>query len=320
MGGPLLQPIGNRGGYVPPDHGIDPFDDFLSQDREDEERAIPWAISCISNTFCLLFCPVYAFCMCQKVKLMHDSVVYRCGIPQYIMRKNQPYCINPACTEIVDVDLRMRGITIKSMPSNDSTGSPILVSAQLDYRITNSLVSQSALIDIRDFVHAQAMSALNSVCTKYPYDDDSSDTVCLHRNVDRIAEKMKSELQALVLNAGIHIQFFRLESIGFNKDMAPALLARQEAHAKVIARALIVEGVMGLIQEKLQRLNGLSITMTPAEHAAFVQNLTYLMVHQDKVNLTLVHGVPVPQMPPLAQVQPQKEKERDLIKLEENKT
>ena len=116
--------------------------------------------------------------------------------------------------------------------------------------------------------------------------------------------------------AGIHIQFFRLESIGFDREMAPALLARQEAYAKVIARATIVEGVTGLLQEKLQRLNGLGIKMTDAEHATFVQNLTYLMVHQDKVNLTLVHGVPVPQMPALTAVQPQKEKERDLIHLE----
>jgi|GEM_PF-6785389 len=322
MAAPLLRPIANRGGYVPVDHGVDPFDNFLETERVDEERAIPASVSCISTLACLICFPFYACCMVRKVNLMHDSVIYRCGIPHQILRRPGPHCINPACTEIVDEDLRLRGITIKSMVSNDSHGNPILVSAQLDYRITNSLVTQSALTDIRDFMHAQAMSALNSVCTRYPYDDDRPETVCLHRNVDRIAEKMKEDLQALVRNAGIHIQFFRLESIGFNKEMAPALLARQEAQAKLIARALVVEGVIGLIQEKIQKLNGLGIKMTPDQHATFVQNLTYLMVHQDKVNLTLVHGVPVPPIAPsLTEAEPKKEKERepnDLIKLTVN--
>lgn len=308
MAVPLLRGIG-QGAYVPHDHGVDPFDNFLETERVDEEREIPTSVACISNLACCLFFPIYAFCMVRKVKLMHDSVVYRCGIPHQILRRPGPHCINPACTEIVDEDLRLRQVTIKSMISNDSKGNPILVSAQLDYRITNSLVTQSAFTDIRDFMHAQAMSALNSVCTRHPYDADDPAAICLHRNVDKIAEKMKEELQALVRNAGIHIQFFRLESIGFDREMAPALLARQEAYAKLIARTIVVEGVIGLIQDKIQKLNALGIKMTPDQHATFVQNLTYLMVHQDKVNLTLVHGVPTPADPD------SKGKDRDLIDL-----
>ncbi len=254
---------------------------------------------------------------------MHDTIVSRCGIPNYILRQTGPHCIGVCCTETEDVYLGLKTIEIKHMTAADDHGSPIVVSAQFVYRIIDSIADTYRTDQLNRFLLEQGESALRAVVGRYPFDIDRSDfkvktmkyqpaksknedfvlveaeeeednnhvdAPCLAKQSPIIDQQLVKVFQTMVDFAGVKIETFRLISVGYPEKMEKLLLARQEAQAQVIARKTIAEGTSGILQETLSRLKVLGINLNKAEQNRFATNLTLLLVNHGHTTINIFDG------------------------------
>lgn len=282
-----MEPVAPRV-YRPVDNGIDPNGPVVGIHRRNQEFQDPNSnLSCLINSlFCLTF--PFAFCCATKtVKTEHDTIVERCGVVRYVWRDPGCYCINPFCTTTYDIYMGLNDVEIENMSANDYTGSPLTVSAQFVYRVSDSISSSYKVRNLNKFLKDQGETALRAVLAHYPYDMDDHHSECLRRHSDKIDAHLKDFLQQIVAPIGIVIEKFSLFSVGFEAKMEKLLLAKQEAHAEVVARTTIAEGVTGILEQIFSRFNALGIKLTDDKKNALATNLTLLLVNHGHTTLNI---------------------------------
>jgi len=271
------------------DKGIDPYSDLFESPRENEEiGSLDSCISCIANSL-LCFCfPVAACCMIKKVTPMYDSIVIEGGVVTRVLREPGLYLLS-FCSETEDVYMGVETTEIGSMRANDSHGSPLVISAQFSYRVTNSINAHFKTANRATYIKEQAESALRAIAAKYPYDADqeSRSKECLTKQSDKIDHQLVKVLQTMVNFVGVKIESFRLINVSYDPRMEKLLLAKQEAQAEVTARTAIAEGTTGIIHETLNRLKALGIELTSEELNKFATNLTMILVNHGHTSLNI---------------------------------
>jgi regulator of protease activity HflC (stomatin/prohibitin superfamily) len=307
----------NSQAYQPVDNGIDPHEEPFSQHRDNEK--IRELSCCLQSLWHTAFCcclPFTCCCSVKTVKPMHDTIVSRCGIPNYILRQPGPHCVGFCCTDTEDVYLGLKTVEIKNMTAADDHGSPIVISAQFVYRVIDSIAATYRTNHLHQFLVEQAESALRAVVGTYPFDIDRNDTTnkqsrktkknevpvfeeddgnvaptpCLAKQSTVIDNQLVKVFQLMVDFTGVKIETFRLISVGYPEKMEKLLLARQEAQAQVIARKTIAEGTSGIIEETLTRLKTLGIRLTESEQNRFATNLTLLLVNHGHTTINIFDG------------------------------
>lgn len=270
------------------DLGIDPNGKIVNINRQNTEYADQNpGLSCTINAlFCALF-PILGCCACTQVRLMHDKIVSRFGTVRYVLREPGCYCINPLSTTTFDVFVGLNDVEIFDLKLNDLNRNPLLVSAQFVYRISESVYASYKTRELSKFLKDQGETALRAVLAEYPYDVDSHHTECLGRHSQKIDDHLKNWLQAMVAPIGIKIERFSLFSVGIQEKMEKLLLARQEAHAEVIARTTIAEGSAGILEEILKHFKVLGINLSETQRNNLATNLTLLLVNHGHTTLNI---------------------------------
>lgn len=281
-----MEPV--RRAYQLADTGIDPNGPIVNiHRRNDEFQDNNPGLSCLVNSIFTMLFPMVGCCAMKEVKPMHDTIVQRCGNIRYVIREPGCYCINPLCTTSYDVFMGLNDIEIEDMSANDQTGSPLKVSAQFVYRVSDSIAASYKTANLKKFLTDQGESALRAVLAHYPYDIDHHETECLRKHSDKIDNHLKDFLQTIVAPIGIKIEKFSLFSVGFEAKMEKLLLARQEAHAEVVARTTIAEGTAGILQEIFTRFKALGINLTEERKNTMATNLTLLLVNHGHTTLNI---------------------------------
>jgi hypothetical protein len=111
------------------------------------------------------------------------------------------------------------------------------------------------------------------------------------RGSDEIAQELKTILQARLEQAGIEVIEGRLSHLAYAPEIAAAMLQRQQATAIIAARAMIVDGAVGMVELALQRLSEKQVVDLDAERKAqLVGNLLVVLCSHENPQPVLNTG------------------------------
>ena len=184
--------------------------------------------------------------------------------------------------------LRSSKISLKTMTLvnekqkiNDLLGNPIIISIIVIWRVIDTAKAVFDVDDYEEFLSVQSDSALRNIVRMYPYDSTDYTTgneKSLRGSSQEIAEKLRIEIQEKVKIAGLEVTEARITHLAYAPEIAAAMLQRQQASAIVDARALIVEGAVGMVQSALDKLSERDIIEFDDERkAAMVSNLMVVL-------------------------------------------
>lgn len=160
---------------------------------------------------------------------------------------------------------------------NDRDGNPIEISAVVVWKVVNTAEALFEVDDYEDFVGVQSESALRSLASRYPYDSEDHE-ISLRGSTEEICEQLRKDIQDRLNKAGVEVIEARICHLAYAPEIAAAMLQRQQASAVVAARAKIVEGAVGMVQQALEHLSRDKIVELDDERrAAMVSNLLVVL-------------------------------------------
>lgn len=180
------------------------------------------------------------------------------------------------------LSLKTMTLASEKQKINDLLGNPIIISIIVIWRVVDTAKAVFDVDNYFEFLSVQSDSALRNIVRMYPY--DSTDDVAggheksLRGSSQEIAQKLQEEIQDKVVGAGLEIIEARITHLAYAPEIAAAMLQRQQASAIVDARALIVEGAVGMVQQALDKLSQQEIVELDEERkAAMVSNLLVVL-------------------------------------------
>ncbi len=176
------------------------------------------------------------------------------------------------------ISLRVRNFESGRMKVNDQGGSPIEIAAIVVWEVADSAEAVFNVDDYESFVQIQSEAAIRSMASIYPYDPHTDDEVALRSHPAEISERMKTEIQERLTEAGINVIEARISHLAYSPEIAQAMLQRQQAGAIIAARTRIVEGAVGMVEMALDALKEKGVVDLDEERrAAMVSNLLVVL-------------------------------------------
>lgn len=176
------------------------------------------------------------------------------------------------------MSLRIQDFETELIKVNDLNGNPIELSAIVIWRIQDTYAAYFEVEDYSKFITKQSISALRSLAMKYPYEAFSEDTESLITHTEEVADNLKIQIQERVSMAGLEILEARINHLSYAREIASAMLQRQQASAIISAKTEIVEGAVGMVQMALNNLESENIaTFNPADKTRLVSNLLVVL-------------------------------------------
>ncbi|MES1919469.1 hypothetical protein MHBO_001297 [Bonamia ostreae] len=198
----------------------------LKQTRESEielgKRCCPSCLSCCLSTVC----PFMWLSSCYVVNEREELVVLNFG--NYLGTIKEPglYLNNPCGTTILRTRTDNKSVDLGDVKVVDSTGSPLVISGVTTYKIVNSRSAALNVHDPHNYVLTQALAVMKIVVSKSTYDE-------LKINSSSIRSELVRSLQDRVFKAGVRVSNFELTDLSYAKEIAQAMLVRQQAFAMV---------------------------------------------------------------------------------------
>ena len=186
--------------------------------------------------------------------------------------------VNPL-TSRRKVSTRIRNQETAVLKVNDLAGNPIEIAAVIVWQVTDTAMATFEVDDFVEFVSVQSESAVRHIANSYPYDNNAGTArLSLRDNADEITAQLSAEVAQRVTPAGVHILETRLTRLSYAPEIAQAMLRRQQADAVVAARARIVEGAVGMVEQALAKLEeGEMVTLDDERKASMVSNLLVVL-------------------------------------------
>lgn len=232
-------------------------------------RVIPVVI------FCALCIPVLIFLMFglfmvhpNEAKVLQLFGSYQGSVYDTGLRWANPFLSKRR------VSVRTRNFETGKLKVNDNAGNPIEIGAVVVWRVTDSAEALFNVDDYEDYVQVQSEAALRNMATGYPYDAHSEGEVSLSHHTAEISERLRGEVQERLATAGVEVIEARISHLAYAAEIAAAMLQRQQAAAVVAARAQIVDGAVGMVEQALNMLSEKDVVHLDDERkAAMVSNL-----------------------------------------------
>ncbi|HQY63127.1 MAG: SPFH domain-containing protein [Myxococcales bacterium] len=176
------------------------------------------------------------------------------------------------------VSLRLRSFESAKLKVNDLDGNPIEIAAIIAWKVIDTAEACFQVDDYQAFVAVQAESAVRNLATSYSYDAHDAGKPSLRSHTETIAVELKRELDARLVTAGVEIVEARISHLAYAPEIAQAMLQRQQAGAIIAARALIVEGAVGMVEMALAKLAERQVVSLDDERKAqMVSNLLVVL-------------------------------------------
>jgi regulator of protease activity HflC (stomatin/prohibitin superfamily) len=180
------------------------------------------------------------------------------------------------------VSLRVRNFESEVLKVNDNSGNPIDIAAVVVWKVVDSAEAMFEVDDYESFVKIQSEAAVRNLATSYPYEAHGDEKVALRSNPQAIAEKLRDEVQDRLDKAGVSVIEARISHLAYAKEIASAMLKRQQAQAIVAARRQIVDGAVGMVDMALTELKKLDVVELDEERkAAMVCNLLVVLCGEE---------------------------------------
>lgn len=161
---------------------------------------------------------------------------------------------------------------------NDKDGTPIEIAAVVVWKVVNPSDAVFQVDNYEEFVKTQADAALRNLASRYSYDGPDTDVHSLRGHIEEVAAQLKHDIQVRIRQAGVEVTEARISYLAYAREIAAAMLQRQQAGAIIAARSQIVTGAVGMVEHALQMLADRHILdLDPERRAAMVSNLLVVL-------------------------------------------
>lgn len=186
--------------------------------------------------------------------------------------------VNPLTTRR-SISTRIRNQETDVLKVNDAAGNPIDIAAVVVWQVTDTAMASFDVDNFVDFVSIQTETAVRHIANSYPYDNNAGTArLSLRDNAEEITAELSREIGQRVAPAGVRIIESRLTRLAYSPEIAQAMLRRQQADAVVAARARIVEGAVGMVEQALHQLESQDVVVLDDERkAVMVSNLLVVL-------------------------------------------
>ena len=176
------------------------------------------------------------------------------------------------------LSVRAHNIHSERVKINDLRGNPIEIACNVVWRVADTAQASFDVDDYKEFVNIQIEAGLRTVGSRHPYDDFENEEVTLRGSADVINRELLEELNDRLRVAGIVVDEAGLTHLAYASEIASAMLKRQQADAIIAARAKIVLGAVGMVEDALTKLAQDEIVELDDERrAAMVSNLMVVL-------------------------------------------
>jgi len=176
------------------------------------------------------------------------------------------------------ISARAHNIHSERVKINDLRGNPIEIACNVVWRVADTAQASFDVDDYKEFVNIQIKAGLRTVGSRHPYDDFENEEVTLRGSADVINRELLEELNDRLRVAGIVVDEAGLTHLAYASEIASAMLKRQQADAIIAARAKIVLGAVGMVEDALTKLAQDDIVELDEERrAAMVSNLMVVL-------------------------------------------
>jgi regulator of protease activity HflC (stomatin/prohibitin superfamily) len=141
-----------------------------------------------------------------------------------------------------------------------------------------------AVFDIEDYetyTHMQSEMGLREVAGTHAY-DGGHEELTLRGSFEAIGRLLAETVQRHVAVAGVEVMEAKLTHLAYAPEIASVMLRRQQAQAVVEARERLVEGVVGMTRQALERIESERIAiLSDAERAALLTSLMTVLLSEN---------------------------------------
>ena len=176
------------------------------------------------------------------------------------------------------ISARAHNVHSDKVKINDLRGNPIEIACNVVWRVADTAQASFDVDDYKEFVEIQIEAGLRTVGSRHPYDDLEGEEVTLRGSADVINRELLEELNDRLRVAGIVVDEAGLTHLAYAPEIASAMLRRQQAEAVIAARAKLVMGAVGMVEDALTKLSQDNIVELDDERrAAMVSNLMVVL-------------------------------------------
>ena len=193
----------------------------------------------------------------------------------------------PSSSTNKKVSLKIMTLNNHRQKINDVLGNPIEIGIAVMWRVTDTAKAVFNVDNFKEYLSLQCDGALRNIVRIYPYDinpgidttgDGEPDDGSLRGSSNLVAERIRSEIQDKVDEAGLEILETRITHLAYAPEIASVMLQRQQASAIIDARKMIVDGAVGMVEMALEKLNENDVVKLDEERkAAMVSNLLVVL-------------------------------------------
>jgi regulator of protease activity HflC (stomatin/prohibitin superfamily) len=176
------------------------------------------------------------------------------------------------------LSLRAHNVHSERVKINDLRGNPIDIACNVVWRVQDSAQAVFDVDDYKQFVNIQIEAGLRTVGSRHPYDDFEGEETTLRGSGEVVNRELLEELNDRVKVAGIVVDEAGLTHLAYASEIAQAMLRRQQAEAVIAARAKLVIGAVGMVEDALTKLSQDDIVDLDNERrATMVSNLMVVL-------------------------------------------
>ena len=185
------------------------------------------------------------------------------------------------------ISLKVMTLNNSKQKINDILGNPIEIGIAVTWRVVDTAKAVFIVDNFKEYLSLQCDTSLRNIVRSYPYDvapnidttgDGIADDGSLRGSSETVANKIKEDIQARVIDAGLEIIDARITTLAYAPEIAASMLQRQQASAIVDARMMIVDGAVGMVEMALDQLSAKQVVELDEERkAAMVSNLLVVL-------------------------------------------
>lgn len=176
------------------------------------------------------------------------------------------------------ISLRVRNFETAKLKVNDNRANPIEIAAIVVWKVVDTAEALFEVDNYVTYVAVQSESAVRAVAQSYPYDSHADSEEALSTHTAEVSLSLQTAIQDRLVKAGVNVIEARISHLAYSPEIAQAMLQRQQAGAIIAARALIVEGAVGMVENALEMLSRKGIVVLDEERKAqMVSNLLVVL-------------------------------------------
>lgn len=176
------------------------------------------------------------------------------------------------------ISLRVRNFETAKLKVNDNRANPVEIAAIVVWRVVDTAEALFEVDNFVTYVAVQSESAVRAVAQSYPYDSHANTEEALSTHTAEVSLALQTAIQDRLVKAGVNVIEARISHLAYSQEIAQAMLQRQQAGAIIAARALIVEGAVGMVEHALEMLSKKGIVVLDEERKAqMVSNLLVVL-------------------------------------------